>query len=139
MPDQSHRRRSKSRPSPYVLQRINPDAAGIDCGATAHFVAVPPDRDTTPSAIFSDVYGRPASPGRLARGLSGDQRGAGSHGRVLDSRCTRSLTRGALTSTWSMRDMSRRRARAEERCLRLPSGSRDLHSVGLLARELSSG
>jgi transposase len=52
MPDQSHRRRSKSRPSPYVLQRINPDAAGIDCGATAHFVAVPPDRDTTPVQSF---------------------------------------------------------------------------------------
>jgi transposase len=52
MPVQSHRRRSKPRSSPYVLQRINPDAAGIDCGATAHFVAVPPDRDATPVQSF---------------------------------------------------------------------------------------
>jgi transposase len=35
-----------------VLERINPDAAGIDCGSTAHFVAVPPDRDATPVQSF---------------------------------------------------------------------------------------
>ena len=45
MPKQSRRRRRTPRSSPAVLERINPDAAGIDCGATAHFVAVPPDRD----------------------------------------------------------------------------------------------
>jgi hypothetical protein len=51
---QPHRRRrpSKPRSSPYVLERINPDAAGIDCGSTAHFVAVPPDRDAAPVQSF---------------------------------------------------------------------------------------
>jgi hypothetical protein len=28
------------------LEHINPYAAGIDCGSTEHFVAVPPDRAT---------------------------------------------------------------------------------------------
>jgi transposase len=32
-------------PGPALLERIQPDAAGIDCGATSHFVAVPRDRD----------------------------------------------------------------------------------------------
>jgi transposase len=32
-------------PVPALLERIQPDAAGIDCGATSHFVAVPRDRD----------------------------------------------------------------------------------------------
>jgi hypothetical protein len=52
MTDQPRRRRSKPRSSPYVLERINPYAAGIDCGSTAHFVAVPPDRDATPVQSF---------------------------------------------------------------------------------------
>jgi transposase len=33
------------RPSPAALDRLHPNAAGIDCGSAAHFVAVPPDRD----------------------------------------------------------------------------------------------
>jgi len=41
----NRRRRPKPRVSPSVLDRINPDAAGIDCGAAEHYVAVPPDRD----------------------------------------------------------------------------------------------
>jgi transposase len=35
----------KDRPSVSLLERIQPDAAGIDCGQNSHFVAVPPDRD----------------------------------------------------------------------------------------------
>ena len=35
-----------------LLQRIQPDAAGIDCGAEHHYVAVPPDRDTQPVHAF---------------------------------------------------------------------------------------
>jgi transposase len=35
-----------------VLERINPHVAGIDCGATAHYVAVPPDRDSQPVHSF---------------------------------------------------------------------------------------
>jgi transposase len=52
MTDQPRRRRSKPRSSPYVLERINAHAAGIDGGSTAHFVAVPPDRDATPVQSF---------------------------------------------------------------------------------------
>lgn len=35
-----------------LLQRINPDVAGIDCGAAEHYVAVPPDRDPHPVQCF---------------------------------------------------------------------------------------
>src|SRR5262245_54426131 len=43
----------KPRVSPPVLDRLNPNVAGIDCGAAEHFVAVPPDRDPTPVRSFS--------------------------------------------------------------------------------------
>ena len=36
-----------------LLERIQPDAAGIDCGATSHYVAVPEDRDPQPVHEFS--------------------------------------------------------------------------------------
>jgi transposase len=39
------RHRRMSRVSPSVLERINVNVAGIDCGSAEHFVAVPPDRD----------------------------------------------------------------------------------------------
>ena len=49
----NHRRRpGKPRVSPSVLDRINPNVAGIDCGSAEHFVAVPPDRDPTPVRSF---------------------------------------------------------------------------------------
>ncbi len=57
-----HHRRSSPTPrkSPAALERINPNAAGIDCGAAEHVVAVPPDRDATPVRTFStfteDLY-----------------------------------------------------------------------------------
>ena len=49
-----HGRRPSPKPrrSPSVLDRINPHAAGIDCGSAEHFVAVPPDRDATPVRSF---------------------------------------------------------------------------------------
>ena len=46
-------RRGKPRTSPSVLERINPNVAGIDCGSAEHFVAVPPDRDPCPVQCFS--------------------------------------------------------------------------------------
>lgn len=46
------RRPSKPRTSPSVLDRINPNVAGIDCGSAEHFVAVPPDRDPMPVQSF---------------------------------------------------------------------------------------
>ena len=50
----NNRRRSASsaRRAPSVLERIQVDVAGIDCGAAEHFVAVPPDRDPTPVQSF---------------------------------------------------------------------------------------
>lgn len=47
------RRPSKPRVSPSVLERINRNVAGIDCGSAEHFVAVPPDRDATPVRSFA--------------------------------------------------------------------------------------
>ena len=41
-----------ARVSPTVLEQLNPDTAGIDCGSAEHFVAVPPDRDPTPVRSF---------------------------------------------------------------------------------------
>jgi len=37
---------------PSLLERINPNAAGIDCGAEEHYVAVPADRDPAPVRAF---------------------------------------------------------------------------------------
>src|SRR5215469_1129411 len=42
----------KERVSISLLERIQPDAAGIDCGQSSHFVAVPPDRDPQPVREF---------------------------------------------------------------------------------------
>lgn len=50
-------RQSPPRVSPSVLQRINPHAAGIDCGSAHHFVAVPSDRDATPVRSFATFTG----------------------------------------------------------------------------------
>jgi hypothetical protein len=41
-----------ARRCPSLLERINPNAAGIDCGAAEHYVAVPPDRDPNPVRCF---------------------------------------------------------------------------------------
>jgi transposase len=43
----------KPRVSPTLLERINPNVAGIDCGSAQHHVAVPPDRDPNPVRAFS--------------------------------------------------------------------------------------
>jgi transposase len=42
----------RARLSVSLLERIQPDAAGIDCGQNSHFVAVPPDRDPQPVREF---------------------------------------------------------------------------------------
>ena len=49
-----NRRRSprSSRRSSSVLDRIQIDVAGIDCGSAEHYVSVPPDRDPTPIQSF---------------------------------------------------------------------------------------
>lgn len=48
----STRQPPPARPSPSALARITPDAAGIDCGAAEHYVAVPPDREARPVRAF---------------------------------------------------------------------------------------
>jgi transposase len=40
-----------------LLKRMQPDAAGIDCGATSHYVAVPQERDPEPVREFSTSTG----------------------------------------------------------------------------------
>jgi transposase len=55
MKHQPRRERSSSkerRRSISLMERIQPDAAGIDCGQRSHFVAVPPERDHTPVREF---------------------------------------------------------------------------------------
>jgi transposase len=49
--------RSAQRTTRTALERINRNAAGIDCGASAHYVAVPPDRDTTAVRSFPTFTG----------------------------------------------------------------------------------
>ena len=52
MKDNHRRHTASSRVSPSMLARINPHAAGIDCGSAAHYVAVPTDRDPSPVQCF---------------------------------------------------------------------------------------
>jgi len=52
-----NRLRLKKRVTPSLLERINPNAAGIDCGSAEHYVAVPPDRDPTPVRAFKSFTG----------------------------------------------------------------------------------
>ena len=54
-PTYRHRqnRTRKGRGSTAMLPRINPHVAGIDCGASEHVVAVPPDRDAAPVQTFT--------------------------------------------------------------------------------------
>ena len=51
----SHRRPHQKKPParPSLLERMSPNAAGVDCGSEAHYVAVPPDRDATPVRSFT--------------------------------------------------------------------------------------
>ena len=46
------RARKKKHASIPLFERIQPDAAGIDCGQNSHFVAVPPERDSQPVREF---------------------------------------------------------------------------------------
>lgn len=49
----NHRRiGTKPHRAPTVLERLNPDVAGLDCGAAEHYVAVPPDRAAQPVQRF---------------------------------------------------------------------------------------
>jgi hypothetical protein len=43
--------------SPTVLDCINRNVAGIDCGAAEQLVAIPPDRDPVPVQSFKTFTG----------------------------------------------------------------------------------
>ena len=49
--------KEKKKPATQVRPEPRPDAAGIDLGATVHFVAVPPDRDAQPVRSFGTQTG----------------------------------------------------------------------------------
>jgi len=49
--------RKKNQPATQVRPELRPDAAGIDLGATVHYVAVPPDRDSNPVRFFGTQTG----------------------------------------------------------------------------------
>jgi len=46
-----------ARVSLSLFERIQPDAAGIDCGQNSHFVAVPPERHPQPVREFRTFTG----------------------------------------------------------------------------------
>ncbi len=48
------KRARRSRP---LLERVNPNAAGIDCGSEMHYVAVPAERDPEPVRCFKTFTG----------------------------------------------------------------------------------
>lgn len=52
MSDKHLFRSPRPRRSPSLLKRINPDAAGVDCGSAEHYVAVPADRDEVSVRAF---------------------------------------------------------------------------------------
>src|SRR3974390_3546607 len=56
-----NRSRTKSKrqnqPSAQFLEKLNLNAAGIDIGATEHYVCVPADRDPKPVRVFATFTG----------------------------------------------------------------------------------
>jgi transposase len=57
MSDKHPFRTPRPRRSPSLLKRINPDAAGVDCGSAEHYVAVPVDRDEVSVRAFKTFTG----------------------------------------------------------------------------------
>ena len=130
MKDHRRRRAGKPRVSRSVLDRINPNAAGIDCGSAEHFVAVPPDRDPMPVQSFptftSDLH-------RLADWLTAchvTSVAMEATGVVLDPGLRH--PRGPRhRRPAGERPTHQKRPGTKERCVRLRVVAR-LHSVGLL-------
>jgi len=55
MKHSQRRPRKPSASGPSLLERIQPNAAGIDCGSAEHYVAGPADRAATPGRSFPTV------------------------------------------------------------------------------------
>jgi hypothetical protein len=66
----------KERASTPLFERIQLDAAGIDCGQNSHFVAVPPERDRrAPCPSYPAIKVCPMSQGPIiSRSISGRSR-----------------------------------------------------------------
>ena len=100
------------------LDRIQPDAAGIDCGQNSHFVAVPSDRDPQPVREFrtftAELY-------RLADWLAqcGVKTVAMESTGVDRIPALRDFRAARLRSAAGQRPVMSQRARAQERCQRL--------------------
>ena len=76
---------SKSGKKPEGLSQLNLNAAGIDVGATSHFVAVPADRAAAAGARVRGLHGGPVPSGGLAGGVWRGDGGHGVHRGVLDT------------------------------------------------------
>ena len=70
---------------PAELSRVNLNAAGIDVGATSHFVAVPADRAEQPVREFEAFTANLYRLADWADGVRGGDRGHGVHRSLLDT------------------------------------------------------
>ena len=75
----------KSGAKPEGLSQLNLNAAGIDVGATSHYVAVPADRAEQPVQRVRGLHGGPVPSGGLVGPVRRGHRGHGVHRRVLDT------------------------------------------------------
>jgi transposase len=67
-----------------AITLTHPNAAGIDIGSAAHFVAVPPDRDDEPVREFASASPLTCTAWPTGSSLWRGHRGHGVHRRVLD-------------------------------------------------------
>ena len=65
------REAKKERVSISLLERIQPDAAGIDCGQNSHFVAADPLKQPGKRALPGRRHGYRAAGQRVSIGLEG--------------------------------------------------------------------
>jgi len=77
--------KSKSKARKNVLERINPNAAGVDIGANFHLVAIPEDRAEENIKKFGPFSSDLHRLGRLADRTSDSNRRDGINRRLLDS------------------------------------------------------
>lgn len=102
MKNNRRRRSGKPRVSPSLMERINPNAAGIDCGSAEHYVSVPPDRDPRAGPVVFDIYRRFDSFGGLAGRMPPRITSVAMEatGVYWDSPSSRFWKRAALKSYW---------------------------------------
>ena len=80
------KRKHSPKPNTAAITRVvEPNAAGIDIGATEIFVAVPPDRDAQPVRCFATFTCELEQICRVAQEVRRRERRHGVHRRILDS------------------------------------------------------